>query len=100
MWQRETGQGSHRQQTRIGGVSVGHLNISRRCFEPDYAGLEKGRLASVEHMRQILIEFLSRLQADLRGGDLGLIDQFYNDGQHVSENDGTKRIINWLRPRL
>ena len=47
-----------------------------------------------------MVEFLERLQADLLGGDLGLIDQFYEKGQRLGENDATRRIVNWLRPRL
>ena len=64
------------------------------------AALDQGRPASVEHMRGILIEFLGRLQEDIYGGDLGVIDQFYEGGQRLGENAATKRIVNWLRPRL
>jgi hypothetical protein len=51
-------------------------------------------------MRRVFVEFLGRLQADLLGGDLGVIDQFYEKGQRLGENDATRRIVNWLRPRL
>lgn len=51
-------------------------------------------------MRRIMVEFLERLQADTHGGDLGLIDQFYEKGQRIGETDATKRIVNWLRPHL
>jgi hypothetical protein len=64
------------------------------------AALDQGRPASVEHMRRVFVEFLGRLQADLLGGDLGVIDQFYEKGQRLGENDATRRIVNWLRPRL
>jgi hypothetical protein len=78
---------------------------SLRDFRPPTAAavaaaLDQGRPASVEHMRRIIIESLERLQADLLGGDLGLIDQFYEKGQRLGENDSTRRIVNWLRPRL
>ena len=64
------------------------------------AALDEGRPASVEHMRRIMFEFLERLQADILGGDLGLIEQFYEKGQRLGENAATRRIVNWLRPRL
>jgi len=64
------------------------------------AALDQGRPASVEHMRRVVVEFLGRLQADVLGGDLGVIDQFYEKGQRLGENDATRRIVNWLRPRL
>jgi len=32
--------------------------------------------------------------------DLGVIDQFYEKGLRLGENAATKRIVNWLRPRL
>ena len=51
-------------------------------------------------MRRIMFEFLERLQADILGGDLGLIEQFYEKGQRLGENAATRRIVNWLRPRL
>lgn len=64
------------------------------------AALDQGRPASVEHMRRIVVEFLGRLQDDVFGGDLGVIDQFYEKGQRLGENVATRRIVNWLRPRL
>ena len=64
------------------------------------AALGAGRPASVEHMRQVIVEFFDRLQVELAGGDLDLIDQFYENDQHIGENNATKRIVNWLRPRL
>lgn len=64
------------------------------------AALDQGRPASVEHMRRIVVEFLGRLQEDVFGGDLGVIDQFYEKGQRLGENAATRRIVNWLRPRL
>ncbi|TGD44732.1 hypothetical protein EEB11_03965 [Pseudotabrizicola sediminis] len=64
------------------------------------AALDQGRPASVEHMRRIVFEYLGRLQEDIHGGDLGVIDQFYEKGQRLGENAATKRIVNWLRPRL
>lgn len=64
------------------------------------AALDQGRPASVEHMRRIVIEYLGRLQEDVHGGDLGVIDQFYEKGQRLGENAATRRIVNWLRPRL
>lgn len=64
------------------------------------AALDQGRPASVEHMRRIVVEFLGRLQEDVHGGDLGVIDQFYEKGDRLGENAATRRIVNWLRPRL
>lgn len=64
------------------------------------AALDQGRPASVEQMRRIVVEYLGRLQDDVHGGDLGLIDQFYEKGQRLGENAATRRIVNWLRPRL
>ena len=64
------------------------------------AALDQGRPASVEHMRRIFVELLARLQDDIHGGDLGLIDQFYEKDRRLGENDATKRVVNWLRPRL
>jgi hypothetical protein len=64
------------------------------------AALDQGRPASVEHMRRVVVEFLGRLQADVSGGDLGVIDQFYEKGQRLGENDATRRIVSWLRPLL
>ncbi|WP_417210089.1 hypothetical protein [Antarctobacter sp.] len=64
------------------------------------AALDQGRPASVEHMRRVVVEYLGRLQEDVQGGDLGVIDQFYEKGQRLGENAATKRIVNWLRPRL
>ncbi|MDD9723537.1 hypothetical protein PVW51_22795 [Sulfitobacter sp. PR48] len=64
------------------------------------AALDQGRPASVEHMRRVVVEFLGRLQDDVLGGDLGVIDQFYEKGQRLGENAATRRIVNWLRPRL
>ncbi|MCZ0963065.1 hypothetical protein [Paracoccus benzoatiresistens] len=64
------------------------------------AALDQGRPASVEHMRRIVVEFLGRLQEDVFGGDLGVIDQFYEKEQRIGENAATRRIVNWLRPRL
>lgn len=78
---------------------------SLRDFTPPSAAavrgaLDQGRPASVEHMRRVVVEFLGRLQDDVLGGDLGVIDQFYEKGQRLGENAATKRIVNWLRPRL
>ncbi|WP_127107344.1 hypothetical protein [Pararhodobacter zhoushanensis] len=64
------------------------------------AALDQARPASVEHMRGIVVEYLGRLQDDIQGGDLGVIDQFYEKGQRLGENAATRRIVNWLRPRL
>lgn len=79
--------------------------ISLRDFAPPSAAavraaLDQGRPASVEHMRRVVVEFLERLQNDVLGGDLGVIDQFYEKGQRLGENAATRRIVNWLRPRL
>lgn len=79
--------------------------ISLRDFAPPSAAavraaLDQGRPASVEHMRRVVVEFLGRLQDDVLGGDLGVIDQFYEKGQRLGENAATRRIVNWLRPRL
>ncbi|WP_148078719.1 hypothetical protein [Histidinibacterium lentulum] len=79
--------------------------ISLRDFTPPSAAavraaLDQGRPASVEHMRRIVVEFLGQLQDDVLGGDLGVIDQFYEKGQRLGENAATRRIVNWLRPRL
>jgi hypothetical protein len=79
--------------------------ISLRDFTPPSAAavraaLDQGRPASVEHMRRIVVEFLGHLQDDVVGGDLGVIDQFYEKGQRLGENAATRRIVNWLRPRL
>lgn len=57
-------------------------------------------VVSVEHMRAVLLEKLSDLQADLKGGDLDELETYYVSGKHVSENAATKRIVSWLRPRL
>lgn len=78
---------------------------SLRDFTPPSAAavrgaLDQGRPASVEHMRRVVVEFLGRLQGDVLGGDLGVIDQFYEKGQRLGENAATRRIVNWLRPRL
>ncbi|PTR33227.1 hypothetical protein SAMN05216376_12715 [Mameliella alba] len=79
--------------------------ISLRDFAPPRAAavraaLDQGQPASVEHMRRVVVEFLGRLQDDVLGGDLGVIDQFYEKGQRLGENAATRRIVNWLRPRL
>jgi hypothetical protein len=79
--------------------------ISLRNFTPPSAAavraaLDQGRPASVEHMRRIVVEFLGRLQEDVFGGDLGVIDLFYEKEQRLGENAATRRIVNWLRPRL
>ena len=79
--------------------------ISLRDFTPPSAAavraaLDQGRPASVEHMRRIVVEFLGRLQEDVHGGDLGVIDQFYEKGDRLGENPATRRIVGWLRPLL
>lgn len=64
------------------------------------AALDQGRPANVEHMRRVVVELLGRLQDEVLGGDLGVIDQFYEKGRRLGENAATLRIVNWLRPRL
>lgn len=62
--------------------------------------LAGSEVVSVEHMRAVLLEKLSDLQADLKGGDLDELETYYDGGARVSENAATKRIVSWLRPRL
>ncbi len=62
--------------------------------------LADSAVVSVEHMRAVLLEKLSDLQADLKGGDLDELETYYDGGKRVSENTATKRIVSWLRPRL
>lgn len=62
--------------------------------------LDQGKPANVAQMRRIMIEFLEKLQIDVRGGDLDLLRQFYDAEKRVDENTATKVILNWLRPRL
>ena len=62
--------------------------------------LADSEVVSVEHMRAVLLEKLSDLQADLKGGDLDELETYYDGGKRVSENTATKRIVSWLRPRL
>lgn len=62
--------------------------------------LADSEVVSVEHMRAVLLEKLSDLQADLKGGDLDELETYYDGGKRVSENAATKRIVSWLRPRL
>lgn len=64
------------------------------------SALDQGKPASVEHMRIILVEFFDRLQKDIFGGDLGLVNQFYSGTERLNENEATQRVVNWMRPRL
>lgn len=57
-------------------------------------------IVTVAQMRAVLVEKLAEFQAELRGGDLGEIETFYDGGTRVSENVATRRIVSWLRPRL
>lgn len=58
--------------------------------------LADNAVVSVEHMRAVLLEKLSDLQADLKGGDLDELETYYDGGKRVSENAATKRIVSWL----
>ncbi|KEJ89002.1 hypothetical protein DSW25_12225 [Sulfitobacter donghicola DSW-25 = KCTC 12864 = JCM 14565] len=62
--------------------------------------LEHAEIASVEHMRTLILENLEELQAEIRGSDLDLLDIFYSGDDHLMENASTKRIVTLLRPKL
>lgn len=62
--------------------------------------LADSEVISVEHMRAALLEKLTDLQADFKGGDLDKLETYCDGGRRVSENTATKCIVSWLRPHL
>ena len=64
------------------------------------ASLDGGPPASVEQLRALLLELFEELQKDIRAGDSGVIDQFYNGANRLDEVGAMFRISAWLKPRL
>lgn len=64
------------------------------------ASLDGGPPASVEQLRALMLELLEELQKDIRAGDSGVIDQFYNGTNRLDEVGAMFRVSAWLKPRL
>jgi hypothetical protein len=64
------------------------------------AALDAGLPASVEQLRALVMELLEELQKDIRAGDSGLINQFYNGMERLDEVGAMFRVSAWLKPRL
>lgn len=57
-------------------------------------------LATVGQLRGLVVELLSGFQAHIDGGELDTRGLFYEGDLRVGETTATKRIVEWLRPRL
>jgi hypothetical protein len=64
------------------------------------ASLDGGPPASVEQLRALVLELFEELQKDIRAGDSGMIDQFYNGTERLNEVGAMFRVSAWLKPRL
>ncbi|MCZ4368732.1 hypothetical protein [Sulfitobacter dubius] len=64
------------------------------------ASLDGGFPASVEQLRAVVMELFDELQKDIRAGDSGVIDQFYNRTKRLDEIGAMFRVSAWLKPRL
>ncbi|WP_209833815.1 hypothetical protein [Ruegeria sp. HKCCE3926] len=64
------------------------------------ASLDGGPPASVEQLRALMLELLEELQKDIRAGDSGVIDQFFNGANRLDEVGAMFRVSAWLKPRL
>ncbi|MEP2984616.1 MAG: hypothetical protein ABJO97_13795 [Roseibium sp.] len=62
--------------------------------------LDGGPPASVEQLRALMLELFDELQKDIRAGDSGVIDQFYNGNARLDEVGAMFRVSAWLKPRL
>jgi len=62
--------------------------------------LDNGEIVTVESLRQLIIQELNDFQGALYGGEFNSTDRFYQNGQHLSENDSTAIIAERLNLRL
>lgn len=79
---------------------LGHLNFKTPSPSAVVEWLDKDSVATVEGLRELIIEQLYAFQQTLFGGEFNTIDRFYNGAQHLSENKSTEIIAEWLNNRL
>ena len=56
--------------------------------------------ATVGQLRGLFVDLLEQMQVHIDGGELDTRGLFYDGGKRVGETTATKRIVEWLRPRL
>jgi len=62
--------------------------------------LDKGEVATVEGLRELLLEELRSYQADIEGGEFNTAEVYYEKGKPIGELAATLRIAERLRLRL
>ncbi|MGR3433824.1 MAG: hypothetical protein ACU0CO_02860 [Shimia sp.] len=59
-----------------------------------------GGPATVGQLRGMFVELLEQLQIHIKGSELDTRGLFYDGAERVGETTASKRIVEWLRPRL
>ncbi len=62
--------------------------------------LDRNRLATVEDLRALMVEELTKLETWVHGSETNPLSTFYVNGKHVDENTARDRIVDRLQGRM
>lgn len=79
---------------------LGHLNFLAPSPSAVVEWLDKDSVATVEGLRELIIDQLYAFQQTLFGGEFNTVDRFYMGTQRLNENKSTEIIAEWLNNRL